>query len=95
MLNPFIDLFGDLIHLYMLCVVVWAVLSTLISFRIVNGNQQLVGQVMFTLNRICNPVLKYIRKYLPNMGTLDLSPIVLLLLLNFARNVLYHYFYNL
>ena len=95
MLNPFIDLLADLIHLYMICIIVWVVISALISFRILNGQQTLVYRVMYALDRLCKPVMDPIRKRLPDLGGIDISPVIVLLLLNFARRALYTYFYNL
>ncbi len=95
MLNPFITLLSNAIYLYMLCLIVWTVLYTLISFRIVNGQQPLVFKMMYALDRLCKPVLKPIQKVLPDMGGIDISPIIALLLLNFLRDALYTYFYNL
>lgn len=95
MLNPFIDLIASIIHLYLICVIVWAIVSTLISFRIINGYQPLVQRIMYALERLVQPALKPIRKYMPDLGGLDISPIVLILLLNFLTSALYAYFYNL
>jgi len=95
MLNPFIDLLADVIYLYSICVIVWVVISALISFKIINGQQQLVYRIMLALDRLCKPALRPIQKYLPDLGGIDISPVILLLLLNFARRALYTYFYNL
>ena len=95
MLNPFIDLIATLIQLYTYAVIAWLVLSMLISFKIVNRQQQFVMSAMYALNRLCGPALWRIRKMLPDLGTLDIAPIILIVLLGFARNALYHYFYNL
>ncbi len=95
MLNPFIDLLADAIYLYMLCVIVQAVMSVLISFKVVNAYQPVVQRVMYTLNRLVDPALRPIRKLLPDLGGIDISPIILLLLLNFLRSALYTYLYNL
>ncbi|MFW0776964.1 MAG: YggT family protein [Rickettsiales bacterium] len=94
MLNPFVDLLANIIHLYMICVIVWAVTATLISFKIINGYQPIVQKIMYALDRLVDPVLRPIRKFLPDMGGIDISPILLILLLNFAQNALYTYFYN-
>jgi YggT family protein len=94
MLNPFIDLLADAIHLYMLCLIVWTVMVTLISFKVVNAHQPVVQKVMYALNRLCEPALRPIQKFLPDLGGIDISPIILLLLLNFARSALYTYFYS-
>lgn len=95
MLNPFIDLIVTVIDLYIICVIAWAVMATLISFKVVNGYQPVVQKIMYALNRLCDPVLNKIRKFLPDLGGVDISPIVLLLLLNFAKGVLHSYLYNL
>lgn len=95
MLNPFVDLLANILWLYMICVIVWAVLATLISFKVVNAYQPIVQRVMYALNRLCEPALRPIRKILPDLGGLDVSPIILILLLNFAHNALYTYFYGL
>ena len=95
MLNPFIDLLAEAIYLYMICVIAQAVLATLISFKVVNAYQPVVQRVMYTLNRLVDPALKPIRKFLPDLGGIDISPVILLLLLNFLRSALYTYLYNL
>lgn len=95
MLNPFIDLFGNIIHLYMLCIIAWAILATLISFKIVNNHQPIVQKIMYALNRLCEPSMRYVRKLIPDLGGIDVSPIIVLLLLNFLQHALYTYFYNL
>lgn len=89
MLTPFIELIANVVYLYMICVVAWAVLSTLISFKIVNAYQPVVQKLMYTLDRLCEPALKRIRKFLPDLGGVDISPIILILLLNFLMGLLY------
>jgi len=95
MLNPFVQLLSNAIYLYMICLIVWTVISMLVSFRIVNGQQPLVFKVMYALDRLCKPVLRPIQKILPDMGGIDVSPIIALLILNFVRDALYQYFYNI
>jgi len=95
MLNPFVNLLGSLIHLYLICVVVWAILATLISFKIINAYQPIVQRIMYTLNKLVEPALKPIQKILPDLGSIDISPVILILLLNFLHDALYRYFYNL
>lgn len=95
MLNPFVELLAEIVHLYMICVIVWAIMATLISFKVINGYQPVVQKVMYALDRLCVPALKPIRKVLPDLGGVDISPVILLLLLNFIHSALYTYFYNL
>jgi len=99
MLNPFVNLLAEAIHLYIWCVIAWAVMATLISFKVINGYQPVVQKIMYALNRLVDPALRPIRKFLykivGDLGGVDISPIVLLLLLNFISSALYTYFYNL
>ncbi len=95
MLNPFVNLLSSVISLFIICVIVQAVLSLLIAFKIANPFQPLVQRVMYALNRLVNPALRPIRKLLPDMGGIDISPILLILLLHFVQDALYTYLYNL
>jgi YggT family protein len=95
MLNPFINLIGEAIYLYNICVIIWVIMATLISFKVLNASQPIVWRVMDVLNRLVEPALKPIRSKLPDLGGVDISPIILILLLNFVREALYTYLYNL
>ncbi len=92
MLNPFVSLIANVLWLYMYVVIAWAILATLISFKIVNSYQPVVQRVMYTLDKLCEPVLKRIRRYMPDLGGVDISPIVLILLINFMIQALHQYF---
>lgn len=55
------------------------IMSWLINFQVLNLHQQLVAQIWYGLNRILEPVYGPIRRILPNMGGLDLTPLVVLI----------------
>ena len=95
MLNPFVNLLSNILQLYLMCVIAWTILSTLVSFKIINAYQPFVRKIMFALDRLCEPALRPIQKIIPNLGGLDISPIILILLINFLQSALYTYFYNL
>ena len=57
------------------------IMSWLISFQILNLRQRLVAQIWFGLNQILEPIYNPIRRFLPRMGTLDLSPLIALVCL--------------
>ncbi|MEL6795090.1 MAG: YggT family protein, partial [Pseudomonadota bacterium] len=59
-------------------IIIQAIMSWLISFNVLNIRQPLVYQIWSGLNRITEPVYKPIRKFIPPMGGLDLTPIVVL-----------------
>jgi YggT family protein len=94
MLNPFVELLSAILQIYMVCIIAWAIISTLISFKIINGYQPLVRKLMQILDKICEPVFKPIRRFMPDLGGLDISPIVVILLINFLQHALYTYFWN-
>lgn len=60
--------------------IIYAVMSWLIAFNVVNLRNQFVGIVQDTLQRLLEPLLRPIRRVLPNLGGVDLSPLVLLIL---------------
>ncbi|RYE11710.1 MAG: YggT family protein [Rickettsiales bacterium] len=93
-LNPFIDLLANILDLYKFAITVWIILSWLIAFGIVNRHQNFVERVMYMLRRLIDPVLEYIRRYIPNVAGIDLSAIVLFLLIGFVKNLLYTYLYT-
>ena len=95
MLDPFVILLSQVIQLYIWVLIAWTIISVLISFKIINGYQPAVRKIMHVLDRLCEPVLKPIRKRLPDFGGVDISPIIVILLLNFVINALHTYFYNL
>ncbi|MDG1861875.1 MAG: YggT family protein [Yoonia sp.] len=64
------------------------IMSWLISFQVLNVRQPLVGQVWYTLQRILEPIYGPIRRFMPNLGGIDLSPIAALLGIEMIRIVL-------
>ena len=60
-------------------VIVHFIMSWLINFQVLNVRQPLVNQIWYGLNRLLEPIYGPIRRVLPNMGGLDLSPLVALL----------------
>lgn len=90
-MNPVISLVSDLIDLINLCLFVWVILSLLISFNIVNRWHPVVSKVYETLSRLLEPMLRPIRSILPDLGGIDISPVLLIILLNFIQRSLYYY----
>ncbi len=85
-------LFDTLIELYMWLVILWVVMSWLVSFNVVNTHNRFVYFVGDFLHRITAPALRPIRRILPNLGGIDISPVILILLLWLLRNLLREYF---
>ena len=85
------NLINTVIWLYTLVLIVHVVLSWLTAFNVVNTRHPLVNGIGQIPYRLCEPALRRIRRFLPNLGGLDLSPIVLILVLQFARNLIMEY----
>jgi YggT family protein len=89
-MQSLILLIDTVITLYIWCLIISAILSWLVAFNVVNTQNRFVYTVGDFLHRITEPALGPIRRFLPNLGGIDLSPIVLILSL-FARNLLHEY----
>ena len=86
-----LGLINAVIQLYIWCLIISAILSWLIAFNVINTQNRFVYSIGEFLYRITEPALRKIRQFLPNLGGIDLSPVVLILLLIFARNLLNEY----
>ncbi|PTX05042.1 YggT family protein [Pararhodobacter aggregans] len=73
-------------------VIVHVIMSWLINFQVLNLRQPLVGQIWDGLNRLLDPLYSRIRRLLPNMGGLDLAPLIVLLAIYALRIVLVNNF---
>jgi YggT family protein len=91
--NPFIDLIANIINFYSWMLGVWIVAGWLIALDIINRHNPNIQKVMHVMNRLIEPILMHIRKYMPNIG-IDISPIVLFFGLGFIKSSLYTYFYQ-
>jgi YggT family protein len=81
------------LQIYVWILVASAVLSWLIAFNVVNTRNQFVSTVWDFLYRITEPALRPIRDRMPNLGGIDISPIILLLLIFFIQSVIVRYVY--
>jgi YggT family protein len=87
-MNPVHWLIDTVIGLYIWVVIASVVLSWLIAFNVINTRNSFVHQIGDFLNRATEPALRPIRSFLPNLGGIDISPLVLILLLIFIRRLL-------
>jgi YggT family protein len=91
--NPFQNIFNAVVELYIWCLIVWVVLSWLVAFNVVNPRNRFVSMVGDFLDRITEPALRPIRRVLPNLGGIDISPILLILLIYFIRDFVNWYIF--
>jgi YggT family protein len=84
---PLIGFIVLVIDLYIWVVIASAILSWLVAFNVVNMNNRFVLSIADMLYRLTEPALWPIRNILPNLGGIDISPVILILLLLFIRDV--------
>lgn len=90
-MKSLIILIDTVIGIYIWVLIASAVLSWLVAFNVINTRNRAVYLIGDFLYRITEPALRPIRRFLPQIGGMDLSPVVLILLLIFLRNLLWEY----
>lgn len=78
MMNPILALLLQLLSIYEWVVIATVILSWLVAFNVVNMGNQFMRQVAYVLAQLTEPLLQPIRRALPFMGGVDLSPVVLI-----------------
>ncbi|MCC7426438.1 MAG: YggT family protein [Alphaproteobacteria bacterium] len=87
-LYPFFWLLHTGLDIYKWIVIIAAVVSLLIAFRVLDTRNRLVWTIADFLYRITEPALRPIRRFMPDLGGIDISPVVLILLLQFSQMLL-------
>jgi YggT family protein len=88
-----LDVILLVLQLYVWLLIASAILSWLIAFNVVNTRNQFVATVADFLYRITEPVLRPIRNAMPNLGGIDVSPVILILIILLLENVIVRYVY--
>jgi YggT family protein len=88
-MNPFLWLVDTIINIYIWLLIASAVLSWLIAFNVVNTRNPIVHSVGDFLYRVTEPLLRPIRNLLPNLGGIDVSPVILIIGLLFLRQLIF------
>ena len=94
-MEPFVILIYRIIDIYFYILILNVILSWLIALNILNTYSRFVGMINYATQRLTNPLLNPIRRVLPNLGGLDISPIVLILILFFIQDSLKVYLLGL
>jgi YggT family protein len=80
--------FSYLLTLYVYILIAAAVMSWLIAFNVVNPRNRCVAMLAEFLYRVTEPVLRPIRNFMPNLGGIDISPIIVILIIIFIQSVI-------
>ena len=84
-------LLDSVVSIYIWILIINAVLSWLIAYNILNTSNRLVYSLLDVSYKMTDPLLRPIRNFLPNLGGIDISPVVLILILMFLRNLVFEY----
>jgi YggT family protein len=85
-------LFDNVISLYIWVLIINAIISWLVAFNVLNTSNRFVYSVLEISYKLTEPPLSFIRKYIPNIGSIDISPIILILGMMFLRNLVFELF---
>ena len=92
-MRALLDVIMLALQLYVYLLIVQAVMSWLVAFNVVNMRNDFVRSIWNFLYQVTEPVLRPIRNILPNLGGIDVSPIILLLIIFFIQRVIQLYIY--
>ena len=90
-MHSLLQLIDLVLSIYSWLLILSAIMSWLVAFNIINPHHRIVQVVGSALYRITEPILRPVRSVLPNLGGIDLSPVVVLLLIFFLRSLLREY----
>ena len=85
-------LLDSIITIYLWIIIINAILSWLVAFNILNTQNRFVFSVLDATHKLTDPALNKIRSFIPTFGSIDISPVILILLLMFLRNIIFEIF---
>ena len=94
-MNPFLWLVDTIITIYIWLLIASAVLSWLIAFNVVNTRNPIVNSIGEFLYRVTEPLLRPIRNVMPNLGGIDVSPVILIIALLFLERFVFWIYFRI
>jgi len=85
-------LLDNIITIYLWIIIINAILSWLVAFNVLNTQNKFVFSVLDVTYKLTDPALNKIRRFIPTFGSIDISPVILILLLIFLRNLIFEAF---
>ena len=85
-------LLDNIITIYLWIIIINAILSWLVAFNVLNTQNRFVFSVLDATYKLTDPALNKIRRFVPTFGSIDISPVVLILILIFLRNIIFEIF---
>ena len=78
--------------IYLWIIIINAILSWLVAFNVLNTQNKFVFSVLDVTYKLTDPALNKLRRFIPMFGSIDISPVILILLLMFLRNLIFEVF---
>jgi len=85
-------LLDSIITIYLWIIIINAVLSWLVAFNVLNTQNRFVFSLLDATHKMTDPALNKIRNFIPTFGSIDVSPVILILILMFLRNIIFEIF---
>ena len=85
-------LLDSIITIYLWIIIINAILSWLVAFNILNTQNRFIFAMLDATHKMTDPALNKIRNFIPTFGSIDVSPVILILLLMFLRNIIFEIF---
>ena len=87
----FLYIIFQILQIYKYAVIIYVILSMLISFNIINTNNRIISIVMDFLFKLIEPLLRVIRNVIPNFGAIDVSPVILIIIIEAFQYIVTKY----
>jgi len=87
----FLYIIFQVLQIYKYAVIIYVILSMLISFNIINTNNRIISIVMDFLFKLIEPLLRVIRNVIPNFGAIDISPVILIIIIEAFQYIMTKY----
>ena len=91
-MKPIFILLDNVITIYLWIIIINAILSWLVAFNVLNTQNRFVFSVLDITYKLTDPALNKLRRFIPMFGSIDISPVILILLLMFLRNIIFEVF---
>ena len=90
-LDFFLYIIFQILQIYKYAVIIYVILSMLISFNIINTNNRIISIVMDFLFKLIEPLLRVIRNVIPSFGAIDVSPVILIIIIEAFQYIMTKY----
>ena len=85
-------LLDSIITIYLWIIIINAILSWLVAFNVLNTQNRFVFSILDTTYKLTDPASNKIRRFIPMFGSIDIAPVILILILMFLRNLIFEIF---